>query len=253
MAKGAFATTLRVLRAERGYSLTNASKKIGLDRHTLRQLELGQREPYYGTLRKIAAGYGVEINDLVGTSAEEAQSPLAEAENYLRMSTVAGEDFSEDQRTKVEVLRTSAEAFVERWGGTASAVKSIQSKDKASIALLSTVEWAVMAEANTLFREFLTLPQVALRLSKVHHRVRLCKMIGEVAKAADDLRMVIMAIEMDATGRKVRSVSPLYEEEAQEYFWLRSQAVDHAAVVGHPSSGTGLGEGGVERINRIPE
>ena len=251
MTKGAFARTLRVLRAERGYSLTEASKRIGIDRHTLRQLELGQREPYYGTLRKIAAGYDVEINDLVGTSAEEAQSPPVEAETYLRMARVAGEEFLEDHRTKIEVLRTSAEAFVERWGRTASAVKSIQSEDKDIDALLSTLEWAVMAEANTLFREFLAIPQIALRFSKVHHRVLLCKMIREVAKAADDLRMTIMA--MDATGREARRVSPLHQEEEREYGWLRAQAVDHADVVGHPRSGAGLGESGMEGINRIPE
>jgi transcriptional regulator with XRE-family HTH domain len=251
MTKGAFAKTLRLLRADRGYSLTEASKKIGIDRHTLRQLELGQREPYYGTLRKIATGYDVELNDLVGTSAKEAQAPLAEAGTYLRMSAVAGEEFSEDQRTKVEVLRTNAEAFVERWGGTAATVKSVQSEDKAIDALLSAVKWAVMAEANTLFKEFLTIPPIALRLSKNHHRVLLCKIIVEVAKAADDLRMAIMA--MDATGREARRVSPLHQEEEQEYGWLRGLAVDQAVVIGHPSSGTRLGGSGVEGINRIPE
>jgi hypothetical protein len=51
----------------------------------------------------------------------------------------------------------------------------------------------------------------------------------------------------------VRSVSPLYEEEMQEYLWLQGQAVDYAAVVGHQSAGTGLGEDGVEGMNRIPE
>jgi transcriptional regulator with XRE-family HTH domain len=251
MAKGAFATTLRVLRAERGYSLTDASKKIGIDRHTLRQLEIGQREPYYGTLRKIAAGYGVEINDLFGTSVGGAQAPLVEAETYLPMSAVAGEEFLEAQRTKVEDFRTGVEAFVERWGGMATAAKSIKSEDEATDALLSTLEWAVMAEANTLFKEFLTIPQIALRFSKVHHRALLCKMIVEVAKTADDLRMTIMA--MDAAGREARSVSPLHQEEGREYGWLRAQAVDHAVVVGHPSSGTGLGGSGVEGINRMPE
>jgi transcriptional regulator with XRE-family HTH domain len=251
MTKRAFAKTLRVLRAERGYSLTEASKKIGIDRHTLRQLELGQREPYYGTLRKIAAGYGVEVNDIVGTSAKEAQDPLVEAMTNMRMSVVAGREFVEEQSARIEELRARAEAFVERWGEMASVIKSIQSKDRGIDALLRTVEWAVQAEAYILFREFLTIPEIALRSSRARDRVHLCKIITEVANVADGVRMAMMA--MDDTDREARSVSLLQQNEEEEYGWFRAQAVDHAVVVRHSMSGTGLGQAGVEGIDRISE
>jgi hypothetical protein len=189
-------------------------------------------------LRKIAAGYDVEINDLVGTSAEKAQAPLVEAGTDLHMPVVGG--------VVLEDLRTKAEAFVERWGETASTIKSIQIEDEGIDALLRTVEWAVRAEASTLFREFLAVPQFALRSSKVYDRVQLSEIIGEVDRVANDLLMTF--ISMDA-----RSVSLLQEQEKREYSLLLAYARESARMLGDPSSGTGLGEGGMEGINRIPE
>ncbi len=71
MMQGSLAQTLRVLRAREGWGLTEASEKIGINRHTLRELEIGKREPYYPTLRKIAEGYGVRIEELVEEPAAE--------------------------------------------------------------------------------------------------------------------------------------------------------------------------------------
>lgn len=65
MMQGSLAERLRVLRAQRGLSLTEASEKIGINRHTLRDLELGKREPYGPTLRKIAEGYNVPVARLL--------------------------------------------------------------------------------------------------------------------------------------------------------------------------------------------
>jgi transcriptional regulator with XRE-family HTH domain len=69
------AERLRVLRARKGLSLLAASERLGVDRHTLRDLELGQgRTPRYPTLAKIAEGYGVDVEELL-----EEPVPLAEA------------------------------------------------------------------------------------------------------------------------------------------------------------------------------
>jgi len=65
MTQGSFAERLRVLRAQRGLALTEAAGRIGIDRHTLRDLELGDRTPRYPTLTKIAEGYGVPVEDLL--------------------------------------------------------------------------------------------------------------------------------------------------------------------------------------------
>lgn len=60
-----FAMRLRVLRAQRGLTVVAAAEKIGIEKHTLRDLELGRRQPRYPTLYKIASGYGVDVDELV--------------------------------------------------------------------------------------------------------------------------------------------------------------------------------------------
>jgi transcriptional regulator with XRE-family HTH domain len=75
MMQGSLAERLRILRARKGLSLTEASERIVITRHTLRSLELGGQEPHYPTLHKIAEGYGVLVEDLL----EEPTVPLGEA------------------------------------------------------------------------------------------------------------------------------------------------------------------------------
>jgi transcriptional regulator with XRE-family HTH domain len=70
---------LRVLRAERGLSLLAASKELGIDRHTLRRVELGIQDPQYPTLAKIAEGYGVPVKDLLEEPALAGSPGKAEA------------------------------------------------------------------------------------------------------------------------------------------------------------------------------
>jgi transcriptional regulator with XRE-family HTH domain len=65
MMKGSLAERLRVLRAREGLTLNEASAKIGVNRHTLRDLELGKREPYGPTIRKIAEAYNVSLAQLL--------------------------------------------------------------------------------------------------------------------------------------------------------------------------------------------
>src|SRR5688572_5710358 len=74
MMQGSLAERLRILRAREGLTLTEASERIGITRHTLRSLERGGQEPHYPTLAKIAKGYGVPVEELL-----EEPLPLAEA------------------------------------------------------------------------------------------------------------------------------------------------------------------------------
>ena len=46
-------------------TLTEASERIGITRHTLSSLERGGQEPHYPTLHKIADGYGIAVEDLL--------------------------------------------------------------------------------------------------------------------------------------------------------------------------------------------
>jgi transcriptional regulator with XRE-family HTH domain len=56
---------LRVLRARRGETISEASLGAGVQRHTLRELELDQRTPTNPTLHKLASYYGVPVENLM--------------------------------------------------------------------------------------------------------------------------------------------------------------------------------------------
>ena len=77
MMQGSLAEKLRVLRARMGLSLTEAAARAGVTRDTLSDLEHGKRHPYMPTLSKIAAGYGVPVEELLGEPAlaEKVEAP----------------------------------------------------------------------------------------------------------------------------------------------------------------------------------
>lgn len=56
---------LRVLRAQKGWTLTEAARRVGVGRDTLSDLERGRQHPVMPTLSKIARGYGVPIEGLL--------------------------------------------------------------------------------------------------------------------------------------------------------------------------------------------
>jgi transcriptional regulator with XRE-family HTH domain len=56
---------LRVLRAERGLSMTEAAEKAGIQRQTLAFAERGERRPHDVTLSRLAQSYGVPIEELL--------------------------------------------------------------------------------------------------------------------------------------------------------------------------------------------
>jgi transcriptional regulator with XRE-family HTH domain len=78
MMQGSLAEKLRVLRARMGLSLTEAAGRAGVTRDTLSDLEHGKRHPYMPTLSKIAAGYGVPVEDLLEEPAlaGKAKAPI---------------------------------------------------------------------------------------------------------------------------------------------------------------------------------
>ncbi len=92
MENEALARRLRVLRAERALGLGAASALIGVDRHTLRDMERGTRMPYKSTLGKVARAYGVTVEELLE---EEATVPLGEgpSETQLLLRDGLGHDY----------------------------------------------------------------------------------------------------------------------------------------------------------------
>jgi transcriptional regulator with XRE-family HTH domain len=66
MMQKSLAAKLRLLRAQRGLTVKDAAEQLSIDRHTLRRIELGTQEAQYPTLAKIAEGYDVPVEDLLG-------------------------------------------------------------------------------------------------------------------------------------------------------------------------------------------
>ena len=89
MMQGSLAERLRVLRARQGLSLTEASKRAGITRDTLSDLERAKRHAYMPTLAKIAEGYGVPVEDLL-----EEPVPLDEASETGRSPGAPSEELT---------------------------------------------------------------------------------------------------------------------------------------------------------------
>lgn len=83
MTQDKLARRLRVLRAERGLSLTEAAERIGVTRDTLSEIERGKRHPYVPTLTKIAAGYGVPVEGLLEEPALAGKVEAPEAGHIM--------------------------------------------------------------------------------------------------------------------------------------------------------------------------
>ena len=79
MTQKSLADRLRLLRAQRGLTVKDAAQQVGVDRHTLRRIELGTQGAQYPTLAKIADGYGVPVQELLEepVGAGKAEAPEA--------------------------------------------------------------------------------------------------------------------------------------------------------------------------------
>ena len=102
---------LRVLRAERGLSLTEAAERAGIQRQTLALLERGERHPHDPTLAKIAKGYGVPVDELLEepVPAGKAEAPPEQAgQNALTAKIVEIQDTYRSRLRGLKVL-------TERW------------------------------------------------------------------------------------------------------------------------------------------
>ncbi len=114
------AERLRVIRAQQGLTVMQAAEKIGIDRHTLRDLELGRRRPNFETMEKVAKGYGISVGDLV----EEGEPfPLAAAPSGTtspEATTGAGRQTPtaaelEEVTAELERLIAQRRAAIEQW------------------------------------------------------------------------------------------------------------------------------------------
>jgi transcriptional regulator with XRE-family HTH domain len=118
MMQDSLARNLRVLRAERGLNLTEASKLSGVTIDTISTLEHGERGAYTSTLYKLAEAYGVTLGDLLGefslVPAGKAEAPKtgrsAALEPYLRVPHGSGERSEARRESRAKVVRFINEA-----------------------------------------------------------------------------------------------------------------------------------------------
>jgi transcriptional regulator with XRE-family HTH domain len=111
MMQKSLAGKLRLLRAQRGLTVKDAAAQLGVDRHTLRRIELGTQEAQYPTLLKIARGYGIDVEELLEEPEEAHPATKAEAPQ-VTMEQFADHDIqptSAELAALNEVLKTYTE------------------------------------------------------------------------------------------------------------------------------------------------
>jgi transcriptional regulator with XRE-family HTH domain len=93
MTQKSLADRLRLFRAQRGLTVKDAAQQVGVDRHTLRRIELGAQEAQYPTLAKIADGYGVPVQELLEEPvvAGKAEAPKAGPADQRSAEAAAGQ------------------------------------------------------------------------------------------------------------------------------------------------------------------
>jgi transcriptional regulator with XRE-family HTH domain len=137
--QGSLARRLRVLRAERGFTLREAAQEIGIRPATLSQMEQGHTHPRDITLSRVAKAYGVPVVSLID-EAEDVQAPKASAPSLSTppKETVSGgerrtpghDDVLMRERESVRALLT---AVLNRWSDTVdefgAALRDITLKD----------------------------------------------------------------------------------------------------------------------------
>jgi transcriptional regulator with XRE-family HTH domain len=109
------ARNLRVLRAERGLNIKEASRLSGVTQETISSLEHGQRGAYTSTLYKLAAAYGVTVGDILSgevglLTASKAEAPATGPEPYARIPYEPGESLGNCAQARAEALRIMDEA-----------------------------------------------------------------------------------------------------------------------------------------------
>lgn len=101
---------LHRLRLQRGLSLREASKVVGLTKETLSELERGMRKPYPHTLLKLSEGYGVSIPDLLLPAGQPEEGEGDPAADTLPASeSVTEESAGEQRETAGKLNRLSSE------------------------------------------------------------------------------------------------------------------------------------------------
>lgn len=130
MTHGSLPARLRVLRARQGLTLIEAAGKIGIGRDTLSDLERGLRRPVMPTLKKIAEGYDVPVEELV----EEDQSEELTSQEWSRRQGARLHGMSAEEWDDHVRAHDTVEDVAETW-------KEIHDESRMLHAMMSAYKW----------------------------------------------------------------------------------------------------------------
>jgi transcriptional regulator with XRE-family HTH domain len=160
MMQGSLARKLRVLRAERGLSQERAAKMIGVGQLTLSELERGKRTPYGTTLSKLAAGYGVPVEELLeddpvplGSAPESGREALLRelGEHLSYVTSRFGEEMSrleQESGTREEWERLEREAAFTAWAAHRVLIDETTDESGSPVRLPTEAERQAWRRAN---------------------------------------------------------------------------------------------------------
>jgi transcriptional regulator with XRE-family HTH domain len=128
--RGTLGERVRQLRLERGETVMDAAKRIGISRATLSNIERGNKEPKPKTIGKLARGFDVPVEVLVGPASPEPEGtwsvvvpPVEVPHEMLGPGGVMGYiddvlsgrvEASDRERQLVEVLKAVIDMHVEK-------------------------------------------------------------------------------------------------------------------------------------------
>jgi transcriptional regulator with XRE-family HTH domain len=145
------ALKLRVLRAERGWTLNQAAERAGVQPETISDAEHGKRRPYTPTLTKIAKGYGVPVEELLGEAV-----PLAEASQET--GRLEEERLEADSPKARQLWETVLASVHERQSEVEAKVGELVALAAHSKADLHQVKWALDEAQDCMNTLVLALP-----------------------------------------------------------------------------------------------
>jgi len=132
MTHGSLALKLRVLRAERALTIEQAAARAGVMPETISDAERGRRHPYVPTLRKIAEGYGVPIEELLAQESGEEPLLAGAGQGKGKAPQETGPSEAQDERSEASIhidyaaCRRALEAFCDHWGPALSGKRNLE-------------------------------------------------------------------------------------------------------------------------------
>ncbi len=166
MVHGSLALKLRILRAERALTIEQAAERAGVQPETISDAERGRRRPYLPTLRKLAAGYEVPVEELLSADEEPAFAGKAEApgpgppeDQYPNpVDQLEKQLFDPDLAPLQQSVVERAAEHVSRWSERADLMKRIEAKDMGmAYSLVIKDAQAVRKDAVLLLRDMMAL------------------------------------------------------------------------------------------------